>query len=32
MREGILIGSLLDNAETWVNLIQKNILEIEKPF
>ena len=31
MREGILIGSLLNNAETWINLTQKNLLELEKP-
>ena len=31
MRDGILISSLLNNAETWINLTQKNVLEIEKP-
>ena len=31
MRNGILIGSLLNNSETWIQLTKKNIEEIEKP-
>ena len=31
MRDGILISSLLNNAETWTNLTQKNVSELEKP-
>ena len=31
MRNGILIGSLLNNSETWIHLTKKNIEEIEKP-
>ena len=31
MRNGILIGSLLNKSETWIQLTKKNIEEIEKP-
>ena len=31
MRDGILLSSLLNNSETWINLTQKNVLELEKP-
>ena len=31
MRNGILLGSMLNNSETWINLTKKNIEELEKP-
>ena len=31
MRDGILISALLNNSETWTNLTQKNVVELEKP-
>ena len=31
MRCGILLGSMLNNSETWMNLSKKNIEELEKP-
>ena len=31
MRESILLGGMLTNAESWINLTQKNIEELEKP-
>ena len=31
MREGVLLGGLLTNAESWLNLTQKNVEELEKP-
>ena len=31
MRDGILLGGLLTNAESWVNLTPKNVEELEKP-
>ena len=31
MRDGILIGSLLNNAETWINVTKKDIEKLEKP-
>ena len=30
MREGIMIGGLLNNAESWINITQKNIEDLEK--
>ena len=30
MTEGILIGGLLNNAESWINITQKNIEDLEK--
>ena len=31
MREGILLGGLLTNSETWINISKKNIELLEKP-
>ena len=31
MREAILLGGLLTNAESWVNITQENFEELEKP-
>ena len=31
MRDGILIGSLMNNAETWINVTKKDIEKLEKP-
>ena len=30
IREGIMIGGLLNNAESWINITQKNIEDLEK--
>ena len=30
MREGVLLGRLLNNAESWINITQKNIEDLEK--
>ena len=30
MREGVLLGRLLNNAERWINISQKNIEDLEK--
>ena len=31
MREGILLGSLLTNSESWINVTNQDISELEKP-
>ena len=31
MREGVLLGGMLTNSETWINLTMENIDELEKP-
>ena len=31
MREGILLGGLLTNAESWINVTNQDISELEKP-
>ena len=31
MRNGILVGSMLNNSEAWMHLTQKNIEDLEKP-
>ena len=31
MREGLLLGGLLTNAESWINVTQKGLDELEKP-
>ena len=31
MRDGVLLGSMLNNSETWINLTKKSIEELEKP-
>ena len=30
MREGVLLGGLLNNAESWINITKKNIEDLEK--
>ena len=31
MREGILLGGLLNNSESWINISKKDIEDLEKP-
>ena len=31
MREGLLVGGMLTNSESWINMTTKNIDELEKP-
>ena len=31
MREGLLLGGMLTNSESWINVTTKNIEELEKP-
>ena len=31
MREGLLLGGMLANSESWINMTTKNIDELEKP-
>ena len=31
MREAMLIGSMLTNSESWINLIQQNLNKLQKP-
>ena len=31
MRGGILVGGLLTNSESWINVTQKNLEDLEKP-
>ena len=31
MREGLLIGGMLTNSESWINVTKLNIDELEKP-
>ena len=31
MREGIFLGGLLTNSESWINITKKDILSLEKP-
>ena len=31
MREGMLLGTMLTNAESWINMTQKDIEALEKP-
>ena len=31
MREGMLLGSMLTNAESWINMTQRDIEALEKP-
>ena len=31
LRDGMLVGSLLNNAETWINLTKKDMEKLEKP-
>ena len=31
MREGLLINSLLTNSESWVNVTEKDLTNLEKP-
>ena len=31
MRNGILVGSMLNNSESWMHLTQKNIEDLEIP-
>ena len=31
MRESMLIGSMLNNSENWINLTKKNVENLEKP-
>ena len=31
MREGLLLGGLLTNSESWINITNKDIKNLEKP-
>ena len=31
MREGMLVGAMLNNAETWVNVLKSDVEKLEKP-
>ena len=31
MRDGVLLGGLLTNSESWINITENNISNLEKP-